>query len=797
MSLFLAVVLLAVMADGMAGATNIVVNPGFEDRTQWEDWPRPWWAENEGRNWSRENTVSHSGTWSFKVTYPTAQPHNLAGQGITVTGGEFYQVGAWIKTQNVTGDGATIRIEWLRQDGGYLGGEYGFPRVSGTRDWQFISLSQVQAPATATRAIIYLELTDGSAGTAWYDDAIVEKCIRAALSSFILRPNYAYKILPDAPSPEIEAEVTVSLEDGDSSLDQVKIVATLKDQNGSTVVHKNVDPLPSSTFTVSLDMPAGAPAGNYDLDIALFAKSGGQLAQNAYSMDKLSQVQFASLTSYIDSHNRFILNGEPFFPIGIYLGVEPQWGYSQADEIADSPFDTIINYAINAGNTSQITGYLDYLHSKGLKLIYSLKDETDLTIISQKVTAFKGHPAIISWYMNDERGLEFLPELEAGYQKVRELDENHPIWSVHWQQTSLVGEAHTTDILGVDPYPIPASPITLVSDMADWAKDAGRGYRPLWLVPQIFDQSNYDRPGRLPTPEEMRAMTYLATNHGARGLVYYSYFDIRSKPYYQTHWAAVKKIASEIKSLRPVFLSLEKTGENDIVCSNTSIDCKLMKNGNSYYLFAVNTLQQDITSASFQINLAYRPAIINTEFEDGRQIEATNGRFTDDFSPYEVHIYQFDRPTLIELGKFTATPQSDRIIITFSTLSETNTAGFNLLRSEEENGEYVRINPHIIEARGGVTQGSDYSYADTAVSRGITYYYKLEEKDTGGGSALYGPVSAALPADRPSGGSSGSCFVLLPYFWPRPPAAWPFSWLSPRSFPHHPHPLWWGKPSEH
>lgn len=785
--LSLAVLFLGIMASGIAWAGNAVLNPGFE-QIEW-GFPRPWWAENEGKNWTYENQVYHSGSKSFKVTYTNINdPRNLAGQGITVTGGELYRIGAWIKTQNVTGRGASIFIEWAGNNG-WLGGEWGFPRVTGTTDWQFISLPSVQAPSDATKATIWLGWGSGSpastyawTGTAWYDDVIVEAIAKPVFTSFILRPNYAGKILPGSPSPEVEVEVSVS----GVTLSNVKVVATLKNQNGDTVAQQNLDSLSANKVTINLDLPADAPAGVYDLTLVLYNKADNNwLAQNAYSLDKLSQERFSSLTSYIDAHNRFILNAEPFFPLGLFTGDDYRWDYSLVDEVADSPFDTVLNYGINVGTPTQIASYLDHLHAKNLKLIYSLKDyighgQADIDTITQKVNAFKDHPAVISWYLNDESGLQYLPELEARYQKVRELDENHPAWMVHYQKDVLIAEAHTTDILGVDPYPIPTKPITLVSDMADWAKEAGRGYRPLWMVPQIFDPNNYGfHPSRLPTPEEMRAMTYLATNHGAKGLIYYSYFDIRYKSYYATQWAAVKKIASEVKSLRPVFLSTEVTNANDITCSNSSIDYKLMKEGDKYYLFAVNTTQANVSAVSFQNNLTWKPSIINVLFENDRRISASNGNFTDSFLPYAVHVYEFDTPALIELGQFTATPvfigKRGQIIITWDTVSEIDTAGFNLWRSKVENGEYTRINPCLIKAGGDASKGAHYSYADKTARVGVTYYFKLEDIDTQGRSTLHGPVSATL-VYLP--GRAVRNYDSLPY-WIGAYAAEP-AWLLPR-----------------
>jgi len=385
----------------------------------------------------------------------------------------------------------------------------------------------------------------------------------------------------------------------------------------------------------------------------------------------------ADLTSYIDEHNRSILNGAPFFPLGLYVAHCPNGTayLSQIDEIAapDSPFDTLMNYCTNLCGPEEITDdqisdYLDLLHEKDLKLIFCLKDyfgpcnDTDsectnprtlddiIATVSQKVGAFRSHPAIAAWYMNDEVCPACLPELEEGYQKIRELDENHPVWSVHWNSDWLIQEAHTTDIVGAEPYPIAHFPITHVSRKADEANAAGK---PLWLVPQIFNWKDYpgdsrSQTGRPPTREEMRAMTYLAVNHGAKGLIYYSYFDIRNDDDYETRWPQIKEIASEIKTLKDVLLSIHETSANEIVCSDNRIDWNLMRQGNSHYLFAVNTAVNGegdpvpLTGVSFQMNMELASTEVDTLFEEGRQLNIEDKLFVDGFGPYEVHVYRWE-----------------------------------------------------------------------------------------------------------------------------------------------------------
>ena len=80
----------------------------------------------------------------------------------------------------------------------------------------------------------------------------------------------------------------------------------------------------------------------------------------------------------------------------------------------------------------------------------------------------------------------------------------------------------------------------------------------------------------------------------------------------------------------------------------------------------------------------------------------------------------------------------------WETASEFNSAGFNIYRSEVEDGEYVRINEELIPAKGSEGGGAGYSYTDTEVVTGMTYYYKLESVDLTGSSTWHGPISITL-----------------------------------------------------
>ena len=121
---------------------------------------------------------------------------------------------------------------------------------------------------------------------------------------------------------------------------------------------------------------------------------------------------------------------------------------------------------------------------------------------------------------------------------------------------------------------------------------------------------------------------------------------------------------------------------------------------------------------------------------------------TDEYSGY-VACYSFSNPqliisktTLITLSSFTATPKAGKVTLQWGTETEIDNAGFNLYRSETEDGNYTKINSSLIPAQGSSTQGANYEFIDYGLKNGKTYYYKLEDIDLNGTSTMHGPVKA-------------------------------------------------------
>ena len=98
--------------------------------------------------------------------------------------------------------------------------------------------------------------------------------------------------------------------------------------------------------------------------------------------------------------------------------------------------------------------------------------------------------------------------------------------------------------------------------------------------------------------------------------------------------------------------------------------------------------------------------------------------------------------TIVELSSLDARAASGRILITWSTESEIDNAGFNIYRAEVQDEEYIKINDELIPSAGEPTAGETYELVDEDVQNRKTYYYKLEDIDLNGTSTMHGPVSA-------------------------------------------------------
>ena len=106
----------------------------------------------------------------------------------------------------------------------------------------------------------------------------------------------------------------------------------------------------------------------------------------------------------------------------------------------------------------------------------------------------------------------------------------------------------------------------------------------------------------------------------------------------------------------------------------------------------------------------------------------------------------------VELSHFRPERRKDTgaVVITWSTQSELNNAGFFIKRSRQRDGQFQIINATMIPGAGTTSEKQFYTYTDTTAQANVVYYYQIEDVSLDGnrqtltrGIRLRGHVGAA------------------------------------------------------
>ncbi len=81
----------------------------------------------------------------------------------------------------------------------------------------------------------------------------------------------------------------------------------------------------------------------------------------------------------------------------------------------------------------------------------------------------------------------------------------------------------------------------------------------------------------------------------------------------------------------------------------------------------------------------------------------------------------------VELSFFRPTLQDGKVTIRWTTESELDNAGFNILRSETRNGEYKQVNTELIQGAGTTGERTSYKWVDPTAKPDVEYYYQIED----------------------------------------------------------------------
>lgn len=481
---------------------------------------------------------------------------------MTLKTGVVYRASVKIRTEDLdpkSGRGAQIALICENADGKWISESYS-PGVRGTADWTEVELVTNHAiPAGTVRCGILAYCTPKSMGKACFDDIQIMPYEKPVVGAIF---TSAYRNL--AATGKVDFMVELAIPKKYSPRD-VKGLFSYLNASGTREAME-VTPTVCDRAGVSLDV-AKLKAGESEIGFALYAPDGERLGETETHFHRVAKLPKRRV--WIDEYRRTIVDGKPFFPFGMFTG-----NVHRRAEYVKGPFNTVLSYI----PLSAVE--MDYFHTNGIKVIYSVKDvyaamaerapscvtcaAAEDAYVQAKVDAFRTHPALLAWYVNDERVLELYKPLRARQQLLERLDPDHPTYAVLYQLDLLRTMSPTYDIIGTDPYPVPKHPLSLVTETTRKTHASLFGMRTMWQVPQAFDWGVYNAsgPSRMPMVAEMKSMFWQFIAAGANGLILYSYSAIQygkrkdGTPLdFNSQWAAVCEAGEEIKRYIPVLES--------------------------------------------------------------------------------------------------------------------------------------------------------------------------------------------------------------------------------------------------
>ena len=616
-----------------ASAQNLVANPGFEANADADALPDAWQAPVDMVAWDKE--VRHAGGYSLRFTNTDKATYRLITQNLSLKPGTRYRVSAWVRGQDVRDgdeydDGAGICLEWYDAAGKWVGGSY--PAcVKGTFSWRPVTIETGELPPQTAGGHVALYLRRNNTGTAWFDDVVVEEVTPPLLQAYLLSPAYRGEIRQPTAGAHVKVAATVARRPHALEAKTLRASLAVGGWHGSRAGSASTRLAPGESSTVLTftlpDLPSqqcpAFPGSTYTADLVLF-DDGTALAGKSMRLKVLPPGEQRRV--WIDDRQRLVVEGKPFFPLGLYLGPTED---EHLARIAAAGFNTILCYGYGVGANSE--AYMERARAHGLKVIYSIKDfyegttwfpktqgKGGLDLARQYVSALRNHPALLAWYINDELGLDFVPQLAEMYDLVSKMDPQHPAFQVLCHPPEFGRYYDVTDILGVDPYPVPRRLVSMVTEWMETAAAAMHAAKPVWAVPQLHKWGIYSgKDGeREPTYDEKRCMAFLGLIGGAKGIIFYSYYDLFRETghsqapadVFERRWGEVTRIAADLRKVIPAALEGELVAV-EMSGSGPDVRASAFRLNGHVYLLAANASSESPQDVAAKLTGAPQGAV--------------------------------------------------------------------------------------------------------------------------------------------------------------------------------------------
>ncbi|VAX24589.1 hypothetical protein MNBD_IGNAVI01-3105 [hydrothermal vent metagenome] len=374
-----------------------------------------------------------------------------------------------------------------------------------------------------------------------------------------------------------------------------------------------------------------------------------------------------------DNDGMITIDGSRIFIIGTYH--HPK---------TENPFQTLSSNGFNYVKVQPNKEILDSASKYNLRTWVTTgsarkEDRSDTTRIIDIVEKLKGNPSLLCWEIEDEPAWiwnsaepRYTPEkmLEA-YKLIKSLDKEHLVYTNH-APVNLISTLQkynsSTDIVACDIYPIipygikPTYAIfedgyqgdllniyvSQVGEYVDKMKRVANNSKPIFMVLQGFAWEMLKPSGerdlskvKYPTYEENRFMAFNAVVHGVNGIIYWgTNYTPQPSQFIDDLYKVTKELASmqSVLSSQKVNQKIELTYHEMGHSIDKGVEFIVKKNDNKFYLITTNSDKNPVKATFSGLANFTKVKVLSED----REFTLQNGKLTDSYKPFDVHIYELE-----------------------------------------------------------------------------------------------------------------------------------------------------------
>ena len=401
------------------------------------------------------------------------------------------------------------------------------------------------------------------------------------------------------------------------------------------------------------------PAGDHHIRVSVKDTAGNKtVVAKAFRIGRKPSVPGTRLRE----DGVLLVGGRPLFPIGLYAICPREANLYSLDRAFSDLRAAGVNlahsythyrspeFAAGCAKYGMISFQAEYGAAEGSKWFESTARQD---------------PTVGLWYVGDDTAMHCEPEGVANRVEALGALDGTRLTCHADAYTSRFGEyADLVDVFMPEIYPIFGNAgdsmcVARVKDVVEKSLADVRSHstgkpRAVWPIIQYF--KGYNSWKRMPTPQEVEAMSFAAIIHGAKGLTWYTYggFVTPEKKKFNygvcssaETWSTTTNLTRRLSALSPVLLSgdVKQPAPPEILsgprcdgCKRASVSELVKVHDGRTYVFAVNAVNEEVRA---RIHTGLAGEADGTVLGTKRQVKSERGSFEDAFAPFEVHIYRF------------------------------------------------------------------------------------------------------------------------------------------------------------